>query len=140
MDTDEKPDLRRGGESKLIFRAETEKIIGFSFEILKEVGHGLDEKIYENSLTVLFKLNGIAFDQQRRFEVLYKGEYVGEFIPDLIAFGKVAVDAKTIDRITDHERGQMLNYLRITKLPVGLILNFKHAKLEFERIVLSKHR
>lgn len=55
--------------------------------------------------------------------------------PDLIAFGSVIVDAKVIDRITDHERGQMINYLRITKLRVGLIVNFKHARLEWERIV-----
>ena len=54
-DVEAKPDLSRGGGSKLIFRAETEKIIGFAFEILKEVGHGLDEKIYENCLTVLFQ-------------------------------------------------------------------------------------
>jgi hypothetical protein len=51
---------------------------------------------------------------------------------------KLIVDAKTIDRITDHERGQMLNYMRITGLPVGVILNFKHARLEWERLVLSK--
>jgi GxxExxY protein len=61
---------------------------------------------------------------------------VGEFVPDLIAFGSVIVDTKVIDRITDLERGQMLNYLRITKLRVGLILNFKKPKLEFERVVL----
>ena len=48
--------------------------------------------------------------------------------------------SKTIDRITDHERGQMLNYLRITTLPVGIILNFKHARLEWERLVLSGER
>jgi len=136
MDTDEKQDLRRGGESKLILKAETEKIIGFGFEVLNEVGHGLNEKIYENSLIVLFKLNGIAFDQQRRFPVFFRGVEVGEFIPDLIVFGSVIVDAKVIDRITDYERGQMLNYLRITKLRVGLIVNFKHARLEWERIVL----
>ncbi len=136
MDTDEKPDLRRGGESKLILKAETEKIIGFAFEVLNEIGHGLNEKIYENALTVLFKLNSIAFDQQRRFPVLFRGVEVGEFIPDLIAFGSVIVDTKVIDRITDHERGQMLNYLKITKLRVGLILNFKNARLEFERVVL----
>jgi len=136
MDTDERPDLRVGGESKLILRAETEKIIGFSFEVLNEVGHGLNEKIYENSLTVLFKRNGIAFDQQRRFSVLFRGEVVGEFAHDLIVFGSVIVDTKVIDRITDHERGQMLNYLRIAKLRVGLIVNFKKAKLEFERVVL----
>ena len=136
MDTDERPDLHRGGESKLLFKAETEKIIGFAFEVLNEVGHGLNEKIYENSLTVLFKLNNIVFDQQRRFPVFFRGVEVGEFVPDLIAFGSVIVDTKVIDRITDHERGQMLNYLRITKLRVGLILNFKNARLEFERVVL----
>jgi GxxExxY protein len=136
MDTDERPDLRRGGESKLILKTETEKIIGFAFEVLNEIGHGLNEKTYENSLTVLFKQNAMAFNQQRRFPVLFRGVEVGEFIPDLIAFGSVIVDMKVIDRITDHERGQMLNYLKITKLRVGLILNFKNARLEFERIVL----
>ena len=136
MHTDERPDLRRGGESKLILKAETEKIIGFAFEVLNEIGHGLNEKIYENALVVLFKENAIAFDQQRRFPVMFRGIQVGEFIPDLITFSSVIVDTKVIDRITDHERGQMLNYLRITKLKVGLILNFKHARLEWERVVL----
>ena len=136
MDTDEIVDLRRRGESKLLLKTETEKIIGFAFAVLNEVGHGLHEKIYENSLVVLFKLNAIAFDQQRRFPVLFRGVEVGEFVPDLIAFCSVIVDTKVIECITDHERGKMLNYLRITKLRVGLILNFKHARLEWERIVL----
>jgi GxxExxY protein len=136
MNTDERPDLRRGGKSKLLLKTETEKIIGFAFEVLNELGHGLNEKIYENSLTVLFKLNGIAFDQQRRFPVFFRGVEVGEFIPDLIAFGTVIVETKVIDRISDRERGQMLNYLRITKLRVGLVLNFNNPRLEWERIVL----
>jgi len=136
MHTDELPDLRRGSDSKLLLKAETEKIIGFSFDVLNEIGHGLDEKVYENSLVVLFKLNSVSFDQQRRFPVFFRNVQVGEFIPDLIAFGSVIVDTKVIDRITDRERGQMLNYLRITKLRVGLILNFKNARLEWERVVL----
>jgi GxxExxY protein len=136
MNTDRRPDLRRGEETKLLLEAETEKILGFAFEVLNEVGHGLNEKIYENSLTVLFKLNGIAFDQQRRFPVFFRGVEVGEFVPDLIAFASVIVDTKVIACIGDHERGKMLNYLRITKLRVGLILNFKHARLEWERVVL----
>ena len=119
-----------------MLKAESEKIIGFAFEILNEIGHGLKEKIYENSLTALFKLNGVAFDQQRCFSVIFRGVEVGEFVPDLIAFGSVIGDAKVIERITDHERGQMLNYLRITKLRVGLILNFKNSRLEWERVVL----
>ncbi len=61
---------------------------------------------------------------------------MGLFIPDLIAYDTVVVDAKVIDRITDIEHGKMLNYLRITKLRVGVILNFKNPKLEWERIIL----
>ena len=70
--------------------------------------------------------------------MLYKGEVVGEYIPDLVVQKQLIVDTKTIDRITDHERGQMLNYLRITGLPVGVILNSKHARLEWERLVLTE--
>ena len=105
-------------------------------EVLNALGHGLLEKPYENALAVEFGLRKIPFQRQAVFDVLYKGHNVGLFIPDLIAFDTVVVDTKVIDRITDHERGLMLNYLRITKLRVGVILNFKHAKLEWERIVL----
>jgi GxxExxY protein len=140
MNADDSPDSDAGKADAWPCREETHAIIGCAFEVLNELGHGLNEKLYENSLVVEFKHRQMAFDQQRRFEVLYKGEHVGEFIPDLIACAKVVVDTKCIERITDHERGQMLNYLRITSLPVGLILNFKHAKLEFERVVLSNRR
>ena len=61
---------------------------------------------------------------------------VGEFVPDLIAFGAVIVDTKVIDRITDHELGKMVNYLRIAKLRVGLVINFKHPRLQWERVVV----
>jgi GxxExxY protein len=59
------------------------------------------------------------FRQQAAFDVMYKGCKVGMFIPDLIVFDAIVVDAKVIERITDHERGLMLNYLQITRLRVG---------------------
>lgn len=120
----------------LLLKEEVHQLVGCAMEVLNGIGHGLSEKIYENGLVVEFKLRDIAFDQQRRFDVLYKKVWVGEFIPDLITHEAVVVDTKVIDRITDHERGQMMNYLRITKMRVGVILNFKHAKLEWERIVM----
>jgi GxxExxY protein len=125
-----------GSSEKLLLKDEVYQVVGCAMEVLNGIGHGLHEKIYENSLVVEFKLRGIAFEQQRRFPVVYKGVQVGEFIPDLITHGAIVVDTKIIERITDHERGQMMNYLRITNLRVGVILNFKNAKLEWERIVL----
>jgi GxxExxY protein len=87
-------------------------------------------------LVVEFGLRKISFRQQPPFDVFYKEKKVGLFVPDLIAFDTVVVDTKVIDQITDHERGLMLNYLRITKCRVGVVLNFKHPKLERERLIL----
>ena len=111
-------------------------IIGCAMEVLNGLGAGLHEKPYENALIVEFGLKAIACDHQRSFPVDYKGVRVGEYIPDMIADGVVVVDAKVIERITDVERGQMMNYLRITGLKVGLILNFRRPNLEWERIIL----
>ena len=123
-------------DKQLILKDEVYAIVGAAIEVLNGIGHGLIEKPYENALVVEFKLRNIPFSQQVRFPVNYKGVQVGEFIPDLIAFDSVVVDTKVIDRITDHGRGQMINYLKITKKRVGVILNFKNPKLEWERIVL----
>lgn len=111
-------------------------IVGCAFEVLKEIGHGLHEHPYENALVVELGLQQLRVDQQRRFPVVYKGVQVSEFVPDIIVDDQVIVDTKVIDRITDVERGQMLNYLRITRRHVGLIINFNKPKLEWERIVL----
>ncbi|MFO7774313.1 MAG: GxxExxY protein [Candidatus Hydrogenedentota bacterium] len=115
---------------------ETERIIGCAMEVLNEVGHGLLEKPYENALAVEFGLRGIPYTQQPRYDVMYKGVRIGEYLPDLIVFERVVVDTKVIDSITDIQVGQILNYLKITKLRVGLVLNFKRPKLDWRRVVL----
>ena len=125
---------------ELLLQKEAYAVVGCAIEVLNVRGHGLHEKICENCLCVELRLRNISYNQQQRHQVLYKGELVGEYIPDLVVQQKLIVDTKTIDRITDHERGQMLNYLRITNLPVGIILSFKHARLEWERLVLSGER
>ena len=123
-------------EGQLLHKELVYSIVGCAIEVLRELGHGLHEKPYENALVVEFGLKHIPFQQQRCFNVLYKNVQVAEFVPDLIVGDAVVIDTKVIERITDFERGQMLNYLRITKLRVGLIINFKRPKLEWERIIL----
>jgi GxxExxY protein len=127
-------DTNRG--EVLLLKTEVFRIVGCAIETLNTLGHGLLEKPYENALVVEFGLRKIPSRQQPSFDVLYKEQKVGVFVPDLIAFDSVVVDTKVVERITDHERGLMLNYLRITGLRVGVILNFKHRKLEWERIAL----
>jgi len=121
---------------KLLLKDEVFQVVGCAIEVLNTLGRGLVEKPYENALIVEFLLRKIPFQQQPSFNVVYKEHKIRLFVPDLIAFGSIVVDTKVINQITDHERGLMLNYLRITGVHVGVILNFKHPKLEWQRIAL----
>ena len=123
-----------------LYKKETDAIIGSAFDVLNEIGHGFHEKPYENSMAVEFQYRNIPYLQQPRYPIRYREVVVSEYVPDLIAFELVIVDTKVIERINDHEIGQMLNYLRITGLPVGLILNFKNSKLEFRRVVATTQK
>ena len=107
-------------------------------EVLNAIGHGFHEKIYENGLMVEFKIQNVPVLQQPESPVTYKSVELGKYIPDLICFDQIIVDTKTIEQITDHEVGQMLNYLKVTGRQVGLLINFKHAKLEWRRVVLQR--
>jgi len=122
-------------EHKLILKKEVFDVVGCAIEVLNELGHGLLEKPYENALAVELGLKNIPVEQQSRYTIMYKGVKVREYVPDLVTHERLVVDTKVIERITDHELGQMMNYLKITGLRVGLILNFKRAKLEWKRIV-----
>ena len=102
-------------EADLVYR-----IMGCAFEVLKEVGHGLHEKPYENAMAIAMDESGMAVGQQERYPIMFRDKVIGEYIPDLVADDAVIIDAKVIDRITDHERGQMLNYLKIPGLRVGV--------------------
>ena len=123
-------------EDIVIHRDLVFRIVGCAFEVVRELGHGLHEKPYENALVLAFSDAGLSTLQQPRYPILFKDRMVGEYVPDLIVDDAVIVDTKVVDHITDHERGQMLNYLKITGLRVGLIINFKRSKLEWQRVVL----
>ena len=135
MNTNPTPDFHHSDGTRLLLKDEVFAIVGSAMDVLNELGHGFIEKPYENALVVEFGLRKIPFEQQKMFDVLYKGIKVSDFRPDLIAFNSVVVDAKVIPKITDLELGKMLNYLKITGLRVGIILNFSKPVLEWERIV-----
>jgi GxxExxY protein len=121
-------------EKELVFR-----IVGCALTVHNALGSGFREKTYENALVVEFRRQGIGCDQQARFAVPYFGEKVDEFVPDLLVEKRVIVDTKVTERIVDSDRGRLLNYLRVTSVPVGLIINFKHPRLEWERFVSGEY-
>lgn len=118
----------------------THQAIGAAMEVLNTLGRGWHEKPCAEALVVEMRPRGLACNQPCSFRINYKGVDVGPYVPDLVVNAAIVVDTKVIDRITDHERGQMINCLRITGCEVGLIINFFRPKLEWERIVLRKRR
>jgi len=103
--------------------------------VLNELRPGLDEKLYENALVIELRDRGHLVDQQKGFEVEYKGRLIGRLIPDLIFDDLVIVDAKVVSAFNDTHTAQMTGYLAITKLRLALLLNFKFARLQWKRIV-----
>ena len=105
--------------------------------VLNELGHGLREKTYERALCVEFRHQGIRFEQQQAYPIYYRGEHIDDYIPDLQVENRLIIEIKTYDRIVMEHIGQVLNYLKITGLQAGIILNFKHPKLEWKKVVLQ---
>ena len=122
-------------EKELVYR-----IVGCAMEVHNTLGRGLREKTYENALCVEFRHQGIKYSQQTEYPVYYRDELVDKFVPDLVVEQRVIVDTKTVETIIDDHRGTLINYLRITGLKVGLIINFKKPKLDWERLVLDETR
>ena len=124
--------------NNLILKDEVYSIVGCTIDVLNSIGHGFHQEPYENAMVVELKEKEIPYEQQKRFDLVQKNEFIGDFTPDLITYGRVIINTKVINDITSFERGEMANFLKITNLQLGLIINFKRPKLEWERILHSK--
>ena len=114
----------------------TGRIIGAAMRVLDELKPGLDEKLYENALVIELAKLGLQPEQQKSFPVHYDGKFIGKLIPDLIVCD-VVVDAKVVSAFAPDHVAQMLGYLNITGLPLGLLLNFRYRKLQIKRVILG---
>jgi GxxExxY protein len=115
----------------------TYAINGAIFEVSKVLGHGFLEKVYENALVVELQSRGLTAENQVPIPVTYKGAVVGEYIADVVVEGKVIVELKTVDKIEKIHEAQVIHYLKATGMPVGLLVNFKHPKVQIKRIALA---
>lgn len=123
-------------DKKVIHGNLTEDIIGAAFEVHNALGCGLLEKVYENALAHELGLRKHVVIPQREFRVSYKGKEVGTYYADLVIDDKVLVEVKSVSTLEDIHRAQVLNYLRISGIKVGLLLNFARPKLKVERFVV----
>ncbi len=114
------------------------KVVGCAMEVINELGHGLREKTYEKALIVEFKRSQIHFSQQKIYKIYYKSEYIDDYIPDILVHDELIVEIKVSENICDEHLGQVINYLKVSGCPLGLVLNFRHPKLQWKRVILTK--
>jgi len=108
----------------------TRKIVGCGIEVHKHLGPGLLESVYESALCIELDARGLPFKRQLGVPLFYKGHLLSEHRPDLIVDNAAVLEIKSVTRIDPIHVAQMLTYLRVTKLRVGLVLNFNSVVLK----------
>jgi GxxExxY protein len=123
-------------EAELLHRDLTKDIIDSAFNVHNALGCGLLEKVYGNALAWDLTVKKRNVFPQKEFRVVYLEKEVGAYYADLVVEDKVIVEVKSVDKLDDVNRAQLLNYLRISGVRVGLLINFARPKLEYERLVV----
>lgn len=121
----------------LILKDECYRIMGACFEVYKEKGCGFLEAVFQECLEMEFRLQQIPFVAQQPIALNYKDQPLKQrYVADFVCYGSVLVELKTVGKLADEHRAQVLNYLNATGLRLGLLVNFGHyPKLEWERLV-----
>lgn len=124
-----------------IYQTEGYEFMGAAFEVYNDRGYGMAEEIYQESLEIELGLRGIEFRSQPELRCHYKGrELKKRYIPDLFVFGGLVVELKAVTQLTSEHEAQLINYLRITRSPVGYLVNFGHKDtLEWKRFIFSEY-
>lgn len=117
----------------------TQRIIGVFYEVYNELGQGFLESVYENAMLIALRDAGISVQYKHPIEVSFRGQSVGIFEADLLVEGVVLLELKSGRAIDPAHEAQLLNYLRATKVEVGLALNFG-PKPEFRRLAYDNSR
>jgi len=122
---------------KWLYKDLTQGIIGAAMEAHRELGSGFLEYVYEEALSYELNLREIYFERQKELGIYYKDLLIPKkYKPDLIVENKVIVEIKATSGLTEIEEAQLLNYLKATKMRVGLLLNFGKKSLEVKRRIL----
>jgi GxxExxY protein len=121
----------------------TKNIIGVYYDVYNELGYGFLEKVYHKAMLIELHKRGYVIESEKKLNVYYKNEIVGEYVPDIIINESVIVELKCVEYLIETHENQLLNYLKATNCEVGLILNFGKDPQFLRKIFtndLKKHK
>jgi len=121
----------------IIYRDESYQVVGCCMEVHKKLGCGFKEAIYQEALELEFIENEIPFEREKRLKILYKGIFLKkEYSPDFVCFGKIVLELKAVSELNDIHLAQLFNYLKASRLRLGLLINFGTTTLQFKRFII----
>jgi len=124
--------------AKLILKDEVYAIVGAAMEVHREKGCGFAEPVYQECMEIELADRKIAAEAQKEMKIFYKGRLLKKtYLADFIAYGKIIVELKALDKLTPREEAQVINYLKSSGLEVAVLINFGASSLEWKRIVLT---
>ncbi|MDH4472062.1 MAG: GxxExxY protein [Fluviicola sp.] len=119
-----------------ILKEETYQIIGLCMDVHSELGSGFTEIVYKDALEYEFKMRKIHFEREREFTVRYKDIFLPhKYYADFVVMNNIVLEVKTVNSLVKEHMEQTINYLCVSGLNVGLLVNFRNSKLEYKRLV-----
>lgn len=113
----------------------TGAILKAAFTVHNTLGVGFLEKVYANALLLELRAANIACEQELPLKVRYRNVIIGDYVADLLVDKRVLVELKACAALGPAHEAQLLNYLRIGHIRVGLLLNFGRPKLQYKRLI-----
>ena len=122
----------------ILFKEESQKIVGAIFEVHKRLGVGLYEKVYQEALAIELEYLKIPFEREKRFDVFYRNHKLdSQYIADFVCYNKIIVELKAVSELTDIHKAQVRNYLTITGYELGILCNFNELYMQPIRVLNS---
>ncbi|MCE1163925.1 MAG: GxxExxY protein [Bacteroidetes bacterium] len=126
-------------DNDLLFKEESFNIIGICFEVHNILGKGLLESVYKDAMEYEFRKRNVPFEREKLFKIKYKDIYLNHFFyADFVVYDSIILEIKAVASIIDEHIKQTLNYLSVTGLKLGIIINFGDNSVRFKRIARTK--
>jgi GxxExxY protein len=122
---------------KIILQKECYELIGLCMEVHSELGPGFSEVVYKDALEIELRNHEIPYEREKVYQVLYKGRILKrKYNADFVVYNSIILEAKAVDSIIDRFISITINYLKVSKLNLGIIANFGERSFKYKRIVL----
>ena len=121
-------------EKELLHSDLSRDVLGCCFAVAKELGCGFLESVYKNALFIAMKQKGLTVSTEQIYEVTFRNHKIGKYIADIVVENLIVVELKCCQTLLAEHQAQLINYLKASKIPIGLLVNFAHPRIEYRRL------